>query len=353
MTHSPHAGTLPVCRECGTELAASFVSCPSCHRLVHGDELKRLAAEARAATDAEDIRGALAAWRGALDLLPPASAQHARVLATVQGLSAQLDAGGVATHQSAPHQAEKHPSRIGAAGVGLAGLALLLWKFKFALAFLLTKGKLLLLGLTKTSTLFSMMLSLGVYWTVWGWRFALGLVLSIYVHEMGHIFALRHYGIRASAPMFIPGLGAMVRLNQYPASPKEDARVGLAGPIWGLAAALAVYAAFLVTGWDSLGAIAKVGAWINLFNLVPVWQLDGSRGFRAMTKPARWLCVFAIAVAWVLTEESLLVLLLIAGLLRAMAGPYPESTDRRAVLEYILLVAALSALTLIPVVPVL
>lgn len=344
---------MPVCRECGTELAAGLVSCPSCHRLIHGDELKRLAAEAGAATDAGDIRGALAAWRSALELLPPASAQHARVLATVQDLSAQLDAGGTPAHRSGSHQPDKKRSRARAAGAGLTGLALVLWKFKFALVFLLTKGKLLLLGLTKTSTLFSMILSLGVYWTVWGWRFALGLVLSIYVHEMGHVFALRHYGIRASAPMFIPGLGAMVRLNQYPANAKEDARVGLAGPIWGLGAALAVYAAFLATGWDSLGAIAKVGAWINLFNLVPVWQLDGSRGFRAMTQRARWLCVFALAVAWVLTGESLLVLLLIAGLLRAIVGPSPDSTDRRAVLEYVLLVAALSALTLIPVVPVL
>src|SRR5207302_3963478 len=98
-----------------------------------------------------------------------------------------------------------------------------------AALFLLTKGKLLLLGLTKATTFFSMLLSLGVYWAAWGWKFALGLVLSIYIHEMGHVFALRRLGFKASAPMFIPGLGALIRLRQHPANPREDAEIGLAG----------------------------------------------------------------------------------------------------------------------------
>ncbi len=78
--------------------------------------------------------------------------------------------------------------RLSAAGA----LGLALWKFKFLGAFVATKGKLLLLGLTKGSTFLSMILSLGVYWTAWGWKFALGLVVSIYVHEMGHVAMLRY-----------------------------------------------------------------------------------------------------------------------------------------------------------------
>jgi len=81
----------------------------------------------------------------------------------------------------------------------------------------LGKGKLLLLGLTKSTTLFTMLLSMGVYWTAWGWRFALGLVLSIYVHEMGHVAALQRYGIKATAPMFIPGFaGYWLRRTMAP-----------------------------------------------------------------------------------------------------------------------------------------
>ena len=64
-----------------------------------------------------------------------------------------------------------------------------------------------------------------------GIGFGVGLIASIYVHEMGHVFALRLYGIRATAPMFVPGLGALVRLHQYPIDAREDARVGLAGPV--------------------------------------------------------------------------------------------------------------------------
>ena len=102
-----------------------------------------------------------------------------------------------------------------------------------------------------------MMASFGVYWTVFGGWFALGFVLSIYIHEMGHVAALMRYGVKASAPLFIPGVGAMIRLKQGFIDPREDARVGLAGPIWGCAAALVCAATYLITDqplWGALGA---------------------------------------------------------------------------------------------------
>src|SRR3989449_3180384 len=98
--------------------------------------------------------------------------------------------------------------------------------------------------------------------------------------------------------MFIPGVGAVVRLKQYPASPREDARVGLAGPLWGLGAAAAAYAAYLGTGGGIWAAIAHFGAWVNLFNLVPVWQLDGGRGFPALTRRQRGIAAAGIAPMW-------------------------------------------------------
>jgi Zn-dependent protease len=317
---------------------------------VHGERLKALAADAAAAEAAGDLRGALEHWRAALELLPLESTQHRRIHDTVAALSDRLDREGPGRH-GAPTAARtgKSARGAGAAGAGLTGLALLLWKFKFVLAFVVTKGKLLILGLTKSSTLFSMLLSFGVYWTVWGWPFALGLVLSLYVHEMGHVVALTRFGIRASAPMFLPGIGAVVRLHQYPATPREDARVGLAGPIWGLGAALAAWGLHLAFHVPVLAAIAQVGAWINLFNLLPVWQLDGGRGFRALAGRERWFVAAGMAAAWVFTEESLLVLLLIGAVVQAAGGKGPERSDRRTLLEFLLLVAALSAMTLVPV----
>src|SRR5207237_9867331 len=157
--------------------------------------------------------------------LPANSRQHQIITDRIERLgtatAAPKAAGGPAESTAAAGGAARAG---GLAGIG--ALAMLVWKFKFIAAFVLTKGKFLLLGLTKASTFFSMFLALGVYWTVWGWKFALGLVLSIYVHEMGHVAALRRFGIRARAPMFIPGVGAIVRSQQRPANPIEDSRVG-------------------------------------------------------------------------------------------------------------------------------
>ena len=105
----------------------------------------------------------------------------------------------------------------------------------------LGKLKFLLLGLTKASTFVSMFAFFGVYWSIYGWPLALGLVLSIYIHEMGHVAMLRRLGIAAGAPMFIPGVGALVMLKQHVADPLTDAKIGLAGPVWGLGAALAAF----------------------------------------------------------------------------------------------------------------
>ena len=328
------------CPQCGTQIAPALLACPSCQRLVHSDALKRLAAEAERTAHAGDMSAALAAWRQALELLPPDATQHTVVSARILELSRALDSRPAATKQGSPWGK-------GAAGVGAVGA--LLAKFKFVLLFVLTKAKLLLLGLTKGGTFLSMLLSAGLYWTIWGWKFAFGLVLSIYIHEMGHVQALQRYGIRATAPMFIPGFGAVIRLKQYPADAREDARVGLAGPLWGLGAALAAYAVYRATGVGVWGAIAHLGALVNLFNLVPVWQLDGARGFRALTRQQRWIAVAVIAVLWSVTSEGLLVLLALAAAATAAFGRAAEEPDHTALLQYTFLVSVLSLMTRIAV----
>jgi Zn-dependent protease len=326
-----------VCERCSTQVAPSLKSCPSCGALVHAAELKRLAARATEAEVANDGPRALALWREALMLLPSDSGQHTTLLARVDELSRRIDAG-------APTAEEKQVrSKLAGKGTVVAALGLLLWKFKFALVFLLTKGKLLLLGLTKASTVFSMLLSLGVYWAVWGWRLALGLVGSIYVHEMGHVAALNRYGIKASAPMFIPGVGAFIAAKQPLHSEREEAMVGLMGPVWGLGAALAALGVWRVTGEPFYGVIAKVGAWLNLFNLIPVWQLDGAHGFRAMSRVHRIVAAVAVAGAFAVTREGLLILLLIAAMAAVFAQPAREP-DRRAVLLYVGLVGVLAVI---------
>lgn len=330
-----------ICPSCSLEIAPRLQACPSCGWLVFGDRLKELARLAETAEKSGELLAAVQHWREALELLPAGSRQLEIVTAKVEALSRQLEKTAAPTAQKAPNWATR--------GGVIGTIGLLLFKFKGLLVLALTKGKLLLLGLTKSSTLFSMLASAGVYWTLWGWQFAFGLVVAIYVHEMGHVVALQRLGIRASAPMFIPGLGAFVRLKQYPASAREDARVGLAGPLWGLGASLAFYLAFLATGWGSLGGIARFSAWINLFNLLPVWQLDGGRGMRALSRVQRFGVAATMAAMWAYTREGLLVLLTLFAGIRLFTGELPAEPDRKAFGQFVFLVIALALLAAIEV----
>jgi Zn-dependent protease len=291
---------------------------------VHSGELKQLSAEAEKAERAGQLMEAQEWWQKCLGLLPPDARQH-------QVISLRLDE--LAKRATAMPDGKSKP--VGAGGgrklprwliwLGpLMPVGLLLLKFKTVVILVLAKGKFLLLGLTKASTFFSMIASLGVYWTAWGWKFALGLVVSIYIHEMGHVAALRRLGIPASAPMFIPGVGAVVLLKRHVANPRDDARIGLAGPIWGLGAALGSFLVYKLTGAGFWGALAHVGGWITLFNLIPVWQLDGSRGFHAMSKMQRWLAVFLIGGMWLVGQDGIFLLLLIGAIYRTTATKAEE-----------------------------
>jgi Zn-dependent protease len=332
------------CPDCGSEIAPGLLACPSCGWLMHSETLKSLAAQAEAAEQTGDLSTALSAWRNALDLLPPESRQHGVLLQRIQSLSAQVEDGPPAPKGSG--------WKKGAAGVG--GIAALLSKFWSVFLVILTKGKFLLFGLTKWKMLLSMLLSLGVYWSMWGWKFALGFIVSLYIHEMGHVWMLKRYGIKATAPMFIPGFGAFVRLQQHPATVIEDARIGLAGPVWGMGAALAAYGIFLATGVPIWGGIAQAGAFINLFNLIPIWQLDGGRGFRSLTKVQRGLAAAASGALWLYTAEEghqnlFLVLVTIFGLGRVFMGEAPPKRDDIGLFQFVLLLIVLGLLASIQI----
>jgi Zn-dependent protease len=270
------------------------------------------------------------AWERALALAPPGSSEYRTVKARIENIDLQL---------SDRHVWAKRFAKLGPVGV-------ILWKFKAVALIVLTKGKLVLLGLTKLSTLTSMLLFLGVYWSMYGWQFALGFVLSIYIHEMGHVIALRKYGIAATAPMFIPFFGAIVRLKQYPANVIQDARVGLAGPIWGFGAAVFAWICALVTGLPIWYAIAHTGAWINLFNLIPIWQLDGGRGFRALSRQQRGIALAAALTMWVVTQETMLLLIAIGAGYRLFSKDYPDQGDNMTLTQYVGLIVLLSMLVL-------
>jgi Zn-dependent protease len=167
---------------------------------------------------------------------------------------------------------------------------------------------------------------------------------------MGHVWMLRHYGMHASAPMFIPGLGAFVSLYESPKNVAQDARIGLAGPLWGAGAAIAATAMALAFPGSAWVAIARTTASINLFNLTPVWMLDGGRGFRALDRQQRVYWLGLAAVLWYVTGAGLFILLMLGAAYRILwkkdDAPAP---DMGAFLEFVgLLVVFGTLLKLIP-----
>lgn len=167
------------------------------------------------------------------------------------------------------------------------------------LAILASKAKILLLALAKIkalTTLGTMFVSIVAYGLAFGWPFAVGFVLLLFVHEMGHVIQLRREGVEASAPVFIPFVGALIAAESLGKDAAAEARVGLAGPILGTAGTLIPLAIWLATGSDLFRAIAYVGFFINLINLLPVLPLDGGRAM-AVLGPMVWLLGILIAVA--------------------------------------------------------
>lgn len=148
------------------------------------------------------------------------------------------------------------------------------------------------LAAVKFSKLFltvgTMLLSMWVYSLQWGWPYAVGFVVLILVHEMGHYLAARQKGLAVGAPTFIPFVGAWIELKEQPMNVETEAYVALAGPIAGSVGAYACYALGRTTGSDLLVALSYAGFMINLFNLIPLSPLDGGR-ISAILSPRIWL----------------------------------------------------------------
>jgi Zn-dependent protease len=204
----------------------------------------------------------------------------------------------------APKQSvrDRFRRKAGAAGAGLIALLAKL------------KAVLLLLGNFKLFVTFgTMAVSIAAYTSLWGLPFAAGFVVLLFVHEMGHVIQLRREGIRASAPIFIPFLGAMIGARSLGDNALAEARVGLAGPILGSVGAAVCVVIWKETGNDIWRALAYIGFLLNLFNLIPVVPLDGGRAMAAMT-PWMWIAGFGgLVVVAVIYPNPVVVIVLFLG----------------------------------------
>jgi Zn-dependent protease len=205
--------------------------------------------------------------------------------------------------QTLPQPAQSPLKRIGG---GLAAAALIVAKFAAKLKVLLV----LLPKVKLLTTSATMLVSVAAYALIWGWQFAVGFVLLLFVHEMGHVIQLRREGVPASAPLFIPFLGAFVGMKKMPEDAAAEARVGLAGPVLGSIACLVPLGIYAAGGGELFRALAFTGFFLNLFNLLPVVPLDGGRAMAALS-PWMWLVGFALLVAATIAFPNPIMLLIL------------------------------------------
>ena len=343
------------CPGCGSEIAPRLLCCPSCRRLVHGARLKELSEAADDAEDAGDFAGgarSLERSRTIASTREPAVQGHRRAYRPSgppgRGQSDRAPLG--TSHAACGAVCRQTRTPVGAAAGIIGSIAIAAWKLKLVGVLLLTKGKLLLLGLTKATTVVSMMASLGVYWTVFGGWLPLGLVVSIYIHEMGHVFVLTRYGVRASAPLFVPGLGGFHPAQTGHGRPKTGCAGRTRRPDLGHGGGACVRPGLPVDVQADLGG--HCSAW-RVHQPVQPTSVLAARRCPCVSQPepipARWLAVASIATAWAATDQHFLVLLLaVAGWHTVMTKPNDEP-DAPILAQYAILIMILSVLTKLPV----
>jgi Zn-dependent protease len=159
----------------------------------------------------------------------------------------------------------------------------------------------------------TMLVSAGAYALLFPWHFAVGLVVLIFIHEMGHSLVLKRYGMAATAPIFIPFLGAFIGMKQLPKNSVMEAYVGLGGPILGSLGAFAAWGIYLLNGHTIFLVLAFFGMFLNLFNLLPILPLDGGRAVGALSRWV-WVAGYALLIGLVIMRPSpILFIILLVG----------------------------------------
>ena len=156
----------------------------------------------------------------------------------------------------------------------------------------------------------SMLFMIGIYAALYGWKWGVGFVVLLLIHECGHLIVARWFGLKVGAPVFIPFMGAFIALKEAPQNAWMESSVGIGGPILGSLGALACHALGLTLNSPLLISLAYTGYFLNLFNLVPLGQLDGGRIATALS-PWLWLPGLAIMAWMAWTHPNFIVILIL------------------------------------------
>jgi len=232
-----------------------------------------------------------------------------------------------------PHHYSSAPGRSNTSIVGwLVSAALAVWAVvKYGLVFLVK--------IPAFATLFSALISVGAWaWVYGSWWAGVAIVVMIFIHEMGHVVEIQRQGMRATAPVFIPFLGAAIFQREHPTSAVNQATIGIAGPIAGTIGATAAFLLYGSTQNPIFLFAALVGFLLNLFNMLPVWQLDGAW---VLAPVSPWFQVAGLAAIALLAVvfhfvSVLLIIIAIFGISSAQAAfrnarnPYYTSVPVRS-----------------------
>jgi Zn-dependent protease len=195
------------------------------------------------------------------------------------------------TTEFAAPQRETLWSRVKKALAPLAVIGVMIAKFFAKLKFFILPALKFLPILLKSGG--TMLLMIWVYTAMWGWKFGVGFVLLLLVHECGHLVVAKKFGLKVGAPVFIPFMGAFIALKEAPRNAWMEACVGIGGPMLGSLGALVCNSLGEIFDAPVFIALAWFGYFLNLFNLTPVGMLDGGR---IVTALSRWLWIPGFAL---------------------------------------------------------
>lgn len=208
-----------------------------------------------------------------------------------------------------------------------------IWKLKWVIVFFkwifgaLKIGKLFL-------TFGSMLVTIWTYSMFYGWKFAVGFVFLIFIHEMGHVLTSKRLGFTTSAPMFIPFVGAFINLKTLPKTSEQDAYIGIGGPMAGAISAMICFVIYYFTSSPLFLAFGYVASFLNLFNLLPVHPMDGGR-VASVLSPKLWIIGVLILTGWMfISFNPIMILILILAIVQIIRTYKMKKNQTEEYLSY-------------------
>ena len=322
LAEAPPARTAPQpifnCTQCSRWLPEGTLACPECDTLVYSAHLRDIAIAATAQENASEWPQARGTWSEALAWLPEGTKQREAVEQRITLIDAKI--------RGIEDKKAKWARRLG--------------PFAPVLVFL-SKLKTFFFILLKMKFLLSFIGFFGIYWALWGWKFGLGFTLAILLHEMGHYMAARIRGLKVDLPVFLPGLGAYVRWYSMGVSLDTLSSIALAGPFAGLLTA--IVCGLIAAGARSpiFSALAHVGAWLNLLNLIPVFGLDGAQATYSLDRTQRWLVLATTLIFFGMLHEWPFLFIAVGMAWRLWRGDYADKPNTKTLIYYVLLLFSL------------